>query len=953
VSEIASHKNKGKSIMKSVFSKINIIGVVFLFCFGIFADVVPKRIKYLEVERMAYRGSTELTIASGVITKTRTVHTVDGEGDLDDTLDTINGGAAGDYLIIIPESTGRNITISTAGNILMPTPTMLIPDNGTVALYYDGSNWLLAAASSSPAGSTGDVQYNDAGGVFGAESTFNYDSVTDTLVVSNINLLFGVTVDTIETTLTNDDTHLPTSGAVYALLEDRIEDGTAAGQVLFYDGSKWVHTELSEFNFDDAAKRVGINRTTPDKTLHVGGEIKADSHITVGDSAAGIDYTITFDGEDDNGIITFDEDNSEFETDRRIKINSGTQVDSITVGGGSAGIDYQVVFDGENNDGSITFMEDEDRFDINEPVKINTNVANAVTIGNGAAGVDYIITIDGASNDGEFVYHQADNVLMTLPALNSVNIDGKLDFIEEAGAPPAPASGIGRMYVRDDGGMEAPMFKDSGGSEYNLITGASSGIVGPTSSTDNAAIRWNGASGNIAQDSKLFIDDAGSVVVGDGAAGVDYTITFDGEDSDGTVTWDEDNSEFEIDSDVNLSDGEDVRINNISVLSLPVPGGGSSGNNIAIGGGGKALTGGGDHNTFVGIEAGKDYTIGTCGVAVGYRAAYANTTGLYNTAIGYQTLYANLTGDNNTAVGRRALFYCNGGLGNTGIGCNALIMNVSGDYNTAVGVEALNDNTVNSNTAVGYQCLMKNTTGTGNAGLGYQAGYTCITGHRNTAIGHSTLYYASNNDNTGVGYHVLDAQTNGYNNTGVGSQSLGNTTIGINNAGFGSGSGASIATGSENTCLGTGADVSASNSVGEIVIGYNTVGNGSNTCTIDNIYSVSGGVANVYVSSSNQLMRATSSSRYKTNINYDDIDLTNIYGLKPASFVYVGGEKEYIGFIAEDVAEVEPRLVEFDKNGRPDAVCYDHITALLTSAVQELKKQNDELKKRIEALENQ
>lgn len=42
-------------------------------------------------------------------------------------------------------------------------------------------------------------------------------------------------------------------------------------------------------------------------------------------------------------------------------------------------------------------------------------------------------------------------------------------------------------------------------------------------------------------------------VIGTGAAGVDYVLTFNGESSDGSITWDEDNSCFTFDSHVNFS----------------------------------------------------------------------------------------------------------------------------------------------------------------------------------------------------------------------------------------------------------------------------------------------------------------------------------------------------------------------------------------------------------------
>jgi hypothetical protein len=103
----------------------------------------------------------------------------------------------------------------------------------------------------------------------------------------------------------------------------------------------------------------------------------------------------------------------------------------------------------------------------------------------------------------------------------------------------------------------------------------------------------------------------------------------------------------------------------------------------------------------------------------------------------------------------------------------------------------------------------------------------------------------------------------------------------------------------------------------------------------------SGAAANIYLHTDFQLYRSTSSSRYKENISYDGIGgLADVLKLKPASFqdkTRVGPDHPtHLGFIAEDVAEVEPRLVQFTAEGDPDALSYDRITALLVNAVKEL-----------------
>lgn len=65
------------------------------------------------------------------------------------------------------------------------------------------------------------------------------------------------------------DTDIANKKYVDDEVDNKIEDGTATGQVAFWDGSKWVHTETSEFFWDDTNKRVGIGTASPNATLKV------------------------------------------------------------------------------------------------------------------------------------------------------------------------------------------------------------------------------------------------------------------------------------------------------------------------------------------------------------------------------------------------------------------------------------------------------------------------------------------------------------------------------------------------------------------------------------------------------------------------------------------------------------------------------------------------------------
>jgi len=113
--------------------------------------------------------------------------------------------------------------------------------------------------------------------------------------------------------------------------------------------------------------------------------------------------------------------------------------------------------------------------------------------------------------------------------------------------------------------------------------------------------------------------------------------------------------------------------------------------------------------------------------------------------------------------------------------------------------------------------------------------------------------------------------------------------------------------------------------------------------------------ANTYVAGDGSFGRTTPSSiRYKENINdWSGNGLDTILALKPKTFKY---KKDYcdspdnidfLGLIAEEVAEVSPYLAQYenpDRTGLVENVRYDTIVVPLIKAIQELKAEFDEYK---------
>ena len=128
------------------------------------------------------------------------------------------------------------------------------------------------------------------------------------------------------------------------------------------------------------------------------------------------------------------------------------------------------------------------------------------------------------------------------------------------------------------------------------------------------------------------------------------------------------------------------------------------------------------------------------------------------------------------------------------------------------------------------------------------------------------------------------------------------------------------------------------------------------------------GTANLaYDSGSGEIYVASSSQRYKTNIETVTAnEAANVWNLRPVSYHAIkDADKEdapvYYGFIAEEVAEVDPRLCFWgqDPEGMPqvEGVNYDQVFTLLVAETKQLKAAREkdairlaELEAKVEAL---
>ncbi len=87
---------------------------------------------------------------------------------------------------------------------------------------------------------------------------------------------------------------------------------------------------------------------------------------------------------------------------------------------------------------------------------------------------------------------------------------------------------------------------------------------------------------------------------------------------------------------------------------------------------------------------------------------------------------------------------------------------------------------------------------------------------------------------------------------------------------------------------------------------------------------------------------ATSSQRYKNTIETSNVGLSEVLKMRPVTFYYNDDPEKkslMLGFIAEEVDKIDPKLVAYNKEGLPDSVRYENYTAVLTKAIQEQQAQ--------------
>jgi hypothetical protein len=308
--------------------------------------------------------------------------------------------------------------------------------------------------------------------------------------------------------------------------------------------------------------------------------------------------------------------------------------------------------------------------------------------------------------------------------------------------------------------------------------------------------------------------------------------------------------------------------------------------------------------------------------------------GFSNTAFGANALFSVISASGNTAVGADSLYSDTSGYANTSVGNFSLFANTTGNDNTAVGVDALESNKAGlQNTAIGSAALHANMNASNNTANGYNALFNNTAGNNNTAIGSSAMQgnagiQTTGSNNTAAGYFALASDTTGGNNTSMGENALANDTSGSNNIALGHSAGVSISTESNNIDVG---NAGVAGDSGFIRIGTEETHTAVFIAGIQ--HTALAATTGVGITAQGQLGVRASSARYKEEIQPMDTASEAVLSLNPVSFRYKkeldpNGMKQF-GLVAEEVAKVDADLVLTDADGKPLAVRYDEVNAML------------------------
>jgi len=326
----------------------------------------------------------------------------------------------------------------------------------------------------------------------------------------------------------------------------------------------------------------------------------------------------------------------------------------------------------------------------------------------------------------------------------------------------------------------------------------------------------------------------------------------------------------------------------------------------------------GSFNSFFGYQAGRDNTTGSYNNYFGFGAGSHNMTGQRNNFFGTNAGRDN-TGSHNTYIGDFAGAFLSGD-GNTFIGRSTGTSIFSGNYNTLLGHNAeINSGGLSYATAIGAESTVStsNTVVLGRSNDKAIAPGTMIIGDETSPRGDLNVYANSGNANV----YLEAANSNVGFNIGISQGVLGTAFPTMFIAHY-DGS--------------TYYDRVRINQIGTVSL--NVLGAAGSTQLCRN--------------TNNEISSCSSSIRYKKEITSFSKGLDIIDRLAPVRYKWKASEVEDIGFIAEEVGQLDERFITRNVAGEIEGVKYDRLTTILVNAIKEQQKMIQELSQNMKETES-
>ena len=395
---------------------------------------------------------------------------------------------------------------------------------------------------------------------------------------------------------------------------------------------------------------------------------------------------------------------------------------------------------------------------------------------------------------------------------------------------------------------------------------------------------------------------------------------------------------------------------------------------------------------FVGLFAGTNST-GNENMFTGYASGYTNTTGGSNTFFGSYTGTANTTASNNSFFGAQAGNANTIGKDNSFFGMNAGTLNTTGNANAFFGRFAGGANTTGGNNAYFGNGAGQSANGSSNAYFGYGAGLLTTTGFGNTFIGANTGFNnttGSNNTLVGSGANVSGGFLTYATAIGAGSVALWNNSITLGRANGvdrvtipgdldvtgdieANGFTHAVTLQANTFTAGTANFIGNANFSSDVNFDDDVTFNGSLTAggisasgalfssqvkasSLGLSLPFNGGDENacmIQVAGYFQIAHCSSSRRYKDEIKDYSGGLDKLMRLRPVSFRWKNSGQKDVGFVAEEINNVEPLLNNFNSDGEIEGVKYAQISTVLVNAVKEQQTQIESLEETIKKQELQ